>query len=300
MERTMNDTVYTLHRGSTPLLLSLPHAGTHIPPDIAAKLQPRALQVEDTDWFLDRLYAFATALGASLIVPRHSRYVVDLNRPSDNRRCTPAPTTPSCARRASSPASRCTATAWRPTRPRSRSAWAGTGSPTTTRCATSWPRLKGRAWPRHAVRRAQHQVSELPWLFEGKLPDLNLGTASGSSCAPSLRDALASLLQRRAATVHCAVDGRFKGGHITRHYGQPARGRACGAAGDVLEHLHGETAPYTLDPAAHRACSRCCSRRCCARCSTGGRSLNGHLFWAPRAWIDGRWAESVLAACGRR
>ena len=59
----MND-IYTLHRGRTPLLLSLPHAGTRIPPAIAQKLQPRALQTEDTDWHLDKLYAFATALGA--------------------------------------------------------------------------------------------------------------------------------------------------------------------------------------------------------------------------------------------
>ena len=67
----MND-VYSLTRGHTPLLVSLPHAGTHIPPAIAHALQPRALQVEDTDWHLDKLYAFATGLGASLIVPRCS------------------------------------------------------------------------------------------------------------------------------------------------------------------------------------------------------------------------------------
>ena len=80
----MND-IYTLHRGRTPLLLSLPHAGTLIPPAIAQALQPRALQTEDTDWHLEQLYGFATELGASVIVPRHSRYVVDLNRPSDNQ-----------------------------------------------------------------------------------------------------------------------------------------------------------------------------------------------------------------------
>ena len=66
----MNDTVYTLQRGTTPLLVSLPHCGTHIPPDIAEALLPRALHSEDTDWFLDRLYAFATELGAGLIAPR--------------------------------------------------------------------------------------------------------------------------------------------------------------------------------------------------------------------------------------
>ena len=65
--------------------------------------------------------------------------------------------------------------------------------------------------------------SFLPWLFEGKLPDLNLGTAEGRSCAPSLREALAAVLQQQSAYTH-VVDGRFKGGYITRHYGRPADG----------------------------------------------------------------------------
>jgi N-formylglutamate deformylase len=81
----MNHSIYTLHRGHTPLLVSLPHAGTHIPARLHAALVPRALATEDTDWFLDRLYAFVIDMGASLIVPTHSRYVVDLNRPSDNQ-----------------------------------------------------------------------------------------------------------------------------------------------------------------------------------------------------------------------
>jgi len=218
----MNDTVYTLHRGSTPLLLSLPHASTHIPPDIAVKLQPRALQVEDTDWFLDRLYAFATEMGASLIVPRHSRYVVDLNRPSDNQPMyAGANNTELC-----------------PTRFFSGDALyldgkAPTDAEVALRVATYWrpyhdalrdelARLK--AEHGHAILFDGHSIkSELPWLFEGRLPDLNLGTASSTACAPSLRDALAGLLQSQTHYT-VAVDGRFKGGHITRHYGQPLQG----------------------------------------------------------------------------
>jgi N-formylglutamate deformylase len=76
----------------------------------------------------------------------------------------------------------------------------------------------------HAVLFDGHSIrSELPWLFEGRLPDLNLGTASGTSCAPSLRDALAVQLAAQGHYSH-VVDGRFKGGYITRHYGQPAHG----------------------------------------------------------------------------
>ena len=83
--QTTNESVFTLHRGMRPLLVSFPHVGTQIPADQQHRYTGRALQVEDTDWFLDRLYAFAADLGASLIVPRHSRYLIDLNRPSDNR-----------------------------------------------------------------------------------------------------------------------------------------------------------------------------------------------------------------------
>ena len=42
------------------------------------------LAVEDTDWHLEPLYDFVRGMGASLIVPRHSRYVIDLNRPPEN------------------------------------------------------------------------------------------------------------------------------------------------------------------------------------------------------------------------
>jgi N-formylglutamate deformylase len=65
--------------------------------------------------------------------------------------------------------------------------------------------------------------AELPWLFEGRLPDLNLGTAAGASCAPVLRDRLARVLAVHASYTH-VVDGRFQGGYITRHYGRPAEG----------------------------------------------------------------------------
>src|SRR5690606_4923893 len=76
--------IFSLHRGSAPLLVSLPHDGTFVPDDIAPRLTPQARHVPDTDWHIARLYAFAKALGASVIVPTHSRYVIDLNRSEDD------------------------------------------------------------------------------------------------------------------------------------------------------------------------------------------------------------------------
>src|SRR3546814_788770 len=75
---------FTLHRGTAPLLVSVPHDGTRIPPDIASRLSDSARRVPDTDWHIAKLYAFARVMGASMIVPVHSRYVVDLNRAEDD------------------------------------------------------------------------------------------------------------------------------------------------------------------------------------------------------------------------
>ncbi len=214
--------IFTLHRGSTPLLISLPHVGTVIPDALKPAFVDRALAVEDTDWFLDSLYQFAHDMGASIIVPRHSRYVVDLNRPAQNAPMyAGANNTELC-----------------PTRfftgePLYHDGQAPNADQVRLRLNTYWrpyhqaladelARLKaahGHAllWDGHSIR------SKLPWLFEGQLPELNLGTADGSSCAPSLRAAVMQVLERQTQFSH-VTDGRFKGGHITRHYGRPLQG----------------------------------------------------------------------------
>src|SRR4249920_550080 len=75
---------FTLHRGTAPLLISLPHDGSEIPAALAARMTPAAQRAPDTDWFVSRLYDFGKSLGASMLVPRYSRYVIDLNRPPDD------------------------------------------------------------------------------------------------------------------------------------------------------------------------------------------------------------------------
>jgi N-formylglutamate deformylase len=240
--------IYTLWRGHAPLLVSLPHVGRLIPPALQPRYTERALAVEDTDWHLDQLYAFAhEELGASLIVPRYSRYLIDLNRPPEN---TPmyagANNTELC-----------------PTRhftgdPIYRDGQAPDATEVDARRAAYWQpyhdalagelaRLKaahGHAllWDGHSIR------SELPWLFDGRLPDLNLGTAGGASCAPSLRAALAAVLAGQSAFSH-VVDGRFKGGHITRHYGRPANDVHAVQMEMCWSTYMPEQPPYAVDPA---------------------------------------------------
>ena len=214
--------VHTLQQGDTPLLISLPHVGTQIPPEAQARYTARSLEVEDTDWFLDRLYAFAGEMGATLLVPRHSRYFIDLNRPSEN--------TPMYAGQNN--------TELCPTRHFTGDALYREGQTpdeveVQRRVASHWrpyhdtlqaQLLRLRSAHGHAVLFDAHSIkSQLPWLFDGTLPHMNLGTVGGTSCAPGLRDPLAAVFAAQADYSH-VLDGRFQGGHITRHFGKPQDG----------------------------------------------------------------------------
>ena len=211
--------VFTLHRGDAPLLLSLPHDGSEIPPNLAARMTEAARRAPDTDWHVSRLYDFARELGASVLVPRFSRYVVDLNRPPDDASLYPGQnTTGLCPviqfcgeavyREGTEPdVSEVRArvdTYWRPYHQALQS---------------ELSRIRaehGRAvlWEGHSIR------GEVPFLFEGRLPDLNLGTAGGTSCSPGLQSRLESVLAGQD-DYDWIANGRFKGGYITRHYGDP-------------------------------------------------------------------------------
>jgi len=237
---------YTLHRGTAALLVSLPHVGTEIPEAMKPCFTTHSLAAEDTDWHLDQLYDFARELGASLIVPRYSRYVIDLNRPPEN--------TPmyACANN----------TELCPTRSFTGSRLYREGevpdeAQIAARCQQFWrpyhetlaaelARVKARHG--HAVLWEGHSIkSVLPWLFDGKLPDFNLGTASGTSCSASLRSALAQVLESQTEFTQ-VVDGRFKGGYITRHYGQPEAGIHAVQLEMCWSCYMAETPPFVIDP----------------------------------------------------
>jgi len=212
--RTFNFT-----QGTTPLLLSMPHNGTAIPDDVALRMSDHARTVPDTDWHLDRLYDFAAGLGASVLNPFYSRYVIDLNRAPDGSQLYPgASNTELCpyscfdgspvyldgkAPDENAVAER-TERYWRPYHLKLGSELARLRS------------VHGIAllFEAHSIR------SEVPRFFEGKLPDLNLGTADGASCDARLEKLLRGVLMS-AKGYTFAVNGRFKGGYITRNYGAP-------------------------------------------------------------------------------
>ena len=214
--------IYTLHRGHTPLLLSLPHVGTRIPPALQPRWAPRAAALEDTYWHLEAVYGFARELGASILVPQHSRWVIDLNRPPENAPMYPgANNTELCPSRFFS-GDRLYLPGQAPDEAEVQQRLATCWRPYHDALAAELARLKAQhghalLWDGHSIR------SQLPWLFDGRLPDLNMGTANAGSCHPGLRAALMQVLAGQTAFSH-VTDGRFKGGYITRQYGRPADG----------------------------------------------------------------------------
>ncbi len=208
--------------GTTPLLVSLPHGGTELPEAIARRMTEAALRLPDTDWHIGRLYDFAGELGAGVLAARQSRYVVDLNRDPEDTPLYPGadntglcPTTTFDAEPIWLPGEEPGAIEraaridryWRPYH---------------ARIAEELERLRARfgvavLFDGHSIR------SQVPRFFAGRLPDFNLGTASGKAADPDLaRRALAVV--GAAAPYTAVLDGRFTGGHITRSFGAPAQG----------------------------------------------------------------------------
>jgi len=214
--------VYRLHRGTAPLLISLPHDGALIPDALAARMVESARRAPDTDWHVSRLYALARAFGASIIVPSYSRYVVDLNRPPDDTSLYPGQNTTGLC-----PAVQFSGEAVY------LEGQAPTPEEVAERVELYWrpyhhtlvgelDRIRGEhgravLWEGHSIR------GEVPFLFEGRLPDLNLGTAAGKSCLPELQARLERILGAQS-DYEWVANGRFKGGYITRHYGDPEIG----------------------------------------------------------------------------
>ena len=213
----------TLHRGSAPLLISLPHDGSDIPDDLAARMTADARRAPDTDWHVSRLYAFARELGASLLVPKYSRYVVDLNRPPDDTSLYPGQNTTGLCPAVQFSGAPVYLAGQEPTPDEISARVERYWCPYHGALSEELDRLRaqhGRVllWEGHSIR-----GSALPFLFPGRLPDLNLGTAAGASCSPALQQRLEGVLAAQQQ-YDWVANGRFKGGYITRHYGAPDAG----------------------------------------------------------------------------
>lgn len=212
--------VIDVQAGSTPLIVNVPHDGREIPADIGARMTAEALALPDTDWHIRDLYEFAAGLGATMTSARCSRYVVDLNRDPSGKSLYPgADTTEVCP------------TSTFRQEPIYRDGQAPDAAGIQRRLDLYWHTYHAELARVIAETRARfgavllfdaHSIgSVLPRFFEGRLPDFNLGTADGASADGDLTARMFDVLDN-ADGYTAILNGRFKGGYITRHYGDPA------------------------------------------------------------------------------
>lgn len=205
--------------GRKAVIVNVPHAGTVIPDDIAATLTAAGRAMPDTDWHVDRLYVAALQMGCAMMVATHSRIVADLNRDPGGAMLYPGASNTELCPTSTFADEPVYLDGKQPDtheiERRRRTYW----QPYHDKLAIEVEAIKAKHG--HCILLDAHSIrSAVPRFFEGKLPDLNLGTADGKSCAPGLAEQVFATL--RSAPGFTAVhNGRFKGGYITRHYGRP-------------------------------------------------------------------------------
>ena len=213
--------MYSCTRGSSALILSIPHSGLRVPDSIAARMTEEAGALVDTDWRVDELYDFASDLGATVLKAHYSRYVVDLNRPPDGASLYPGQAVTGL----------CPVTLF-DGRPVYLPGREPDDAEVERRRAQFWEPYHSRleaeldhVCKQHgkAILYDCHSIAPVvPTLFEGRLPALNLGANNGLSCAAAIQELAAA--EVAGSGYSYAVNGRFVGGFITRYYGRPERG----------------------------------------------------------------------------
>jgi formiminoglutamase len=219
----MNETPswLSIERGEEPLIVAMPHTGTEIPADFEAQFHSPWLARKDTDWWVDRLYDFAPGLGATVVCTSISRSVIDVNRDPSGKSLYPGQNTTEL----------CPTTTF-DGEPLYRDGQPPDGSEIADRRLLYFNPYHGAIRSEIARLRDAHRKvvlfdahsirSNIARLFEGELPQFNIGTNSGTSCALELTNAVDTVC---AETQFSRVlNGRFKGGYTTRHYGEPSKG----------------------------------------------------------------------------
>ena len=218
----MSSPLFEQRHGSLPILISFPHSGTVLPESLRNRFTAAGRAMPDTDWFVPELYRHCLdRLDVSTLIATHSRYVVDLNRPADGSALYPGRIESAVCPTDTFEGEAIYAAGhellpgeipgriehyWRPYH-------AALAAERDRLLATHGRCL---IWDAHSIR------SRSPRLFEGELPELNLGTYSGHSAAAPLVAPVVERLRAQQRFSH-VVDGRFKGGHITRHFGAPTQ-----------------------------------------------------------------------------
>jgi formiminoglutamase len=210
-----------LHRGDAPLVVSFPHTGTDIPPEIEARLVSPWLARKDADWWIHQLYDFAKDLGATLVRTPVSRTVIDVNRDPSGASLYPGQATTELCPTTTFDGEPLYRPGQEPDAAEIDRRRAAYFDPYHQTLAAELERLRARhdrvvLYEAHSIR------SRIPRLFDGELPNFNIGTNAGASCDADLADRVEAVCER--SDFSCVVNGRFKGGWTTRHYGRPEAG----------------------------------------------------------------------------
>ena len=212
----------TVEQRDAPLIVSFPHTGTNIPPEIEARCVSPWLARKDADWWIDQLYGeIVRELGASIVRTAISRTVIDVNRDPSGVSLYPGQNTTELVPTTTFDGE----PLWKPGQVPDAAEIAHRRAtyfaPYHAALSTEIARLRA-IHPRVVLYDCHSIRSVISHQFEGELPVMNIGTNSGAACAPKLHDAIAGIAE--ASDFSYVVNGRFKGGYITRHYGNPGQG----------------------------------------------------------------------------
>lgn len=208
---------YQLIKGRVPLLISMPHNGQEIPADIASKMSEKAQQVPDTDWYKDKLYDFAVELGAYILIPKYNRYVIDLNRDPNGIDLYPGANSTELCPTTAFDLSALYVDGYTPDKQEIKRRITQYWQPYHQAISNTLAEIK-QQFGQAILLEAHSILSHVPRFFEGRLPDFNFGNADGKSCSETMLQKVQSL---DFSPYSMTSNGRFKGGFITREYGQP-------------------------------------------------------------------------------
>ncbi len=241
---------YNFISGNSPLIISMPHAGTKIPAEIASAMTPAALEMPDVDWHIPQLYEMAKNYDATVISAEYMRYVIDLNRSPNDTSLYPGQDTTGLCPIDTFSKQPIYQTGMQPDETEIKARITQYWQPYHDKLSSEIARIHaihGIAilWDAHSI------ASHVPRFFSGQLPDFNFGTADMQSCDASLQDAFAETWNKsaHAGKYSHVFNGRFKGGYITRHYGMPEH-NIHAVQLELSQRIYmEEKLPYRYDPA---------------------------------------------------
>jgi N-formylglutamate deformylase len=236
--------LYRYLEGKLPVIISVPHAGTQVPEEMFVRFTKPAKFLPDTDWHVDRLYGFTRKMGVHMLIGTMSRYVIDLNRAPDDTSLYPGKFTTGLCPLTLFDGSPIYMKGKEPDKAEVLTRTVAYWQPYHEKLRSLLRTLKAQH-PRVVLFDAHSIASTVPTLFDGTLPDLNFGTVDGASADNELADALLTLGQQSGYSS--VLNGRFKGGYITRQYGRPAEGIHAVQLELAQRTYMQETHPYDYD-----------------------------------------------------